>query len=95
MSDVKTDYKFLLPSYPYFTVSSTKKETAVYHRRSFLLLAEGHAVGALILSGVALVGAHHDLIQRAVVLLFPVMCTLVDGAFDGLVGMAVHSNSLL
>ena len=60
-----------------------------------LLLAEGHAVGALILSGVALVGAHHDLIQRAVVLLFTVMCTLVDGAFDGLVGMAVHSNSLL
>ena len=60
-----------------------------------LLLAEGHAVGALILAGVALVGAHQDPVQRAVVLILSVVCTLLDGAFDALVGVAVHENCLL
>ena len=55
-----------------------------------LLLAEGHAVGALVLGGVALMGAHHDAVQGAVVLLFTMVCALVYGAFDGLVGMTVH-----
>ena len=63
--------------------------------RNGLPLAEGHAVGALVLGGVALVGAHHDLVQGAVVLLFTVVCTLMDGALNGLVGMTVHKNSLL
>ena len=59
--------------------------------RDPLLFAEGHAVGALILGGVSLVGAHTDLVQRAVVLIFAVVCAGAHGAFDGLVGMAVHS----
>ena len=63
--------------------------------RTALLLAEGHAVSALVLGGICLMGTHHDLIQRAVVLLIAMMCTLADSAFDGFVGMAVHKNSLL
>ena len=55
-----------------------------------LLFAEGHTVGALILGGVALVGAHHNAVQGAVILLFAVMGALVHRTFDGLIGMTVH-----
>ena len=58
-----------------------------------LLLSEGHAVGALILSGVALVGTHHDLIQGAVVLVVAVVGAGAHGAFDGFVGMAIHKKA--
>ena len=60
-----------------------------------LLLAEGLAVGALVCSGIHLVGAHQNLIQRTVVLVTAVMGALLDGAFDALVGMTVHDFSLL
>lgn len=58
-----------------------------------LLLAEGHAVGALILSGIALVGAHTDLAQSAVVAALGVVGALIDGTFDALV--LVHTKNLL
>ena len=38
-------------------------------------------------------GAHQDLIQRAVVLVAAVMSTLLDGTFDTLVGMTVHKKA--
>ena len=60
-----------------------------------LLLAEGFAVGALILGGVHLVGAHQDLVQRTEVLVAAVVCALLDGAFNALVGMTVHRFFLL
>ena len=74
-----------------------KKKIAVKHHRNlvFLLLTEGHAVGALIHSGVCLMSAHHDTLQRAVVLVGTVVCTLSNGAFDALVGIAIHSLFLL
>ena len=53
-------------------------------------LAEGLAVGALVLGGVSLVGTHLDTVQRAVVLGVAVVCAGLDGAFDALVCMAVH-----
>ena len=58
-----------------------------------LLLAEGHAVGALVHGGAALVGAHQNTLQGAVVLAVTVMGAAADGALDALVGMAVHSCS--
>ena len=60
-----------------------------------LLFAEGLAVGALVHGGVCLVGTDHDPIQRAVVLVLAVVCALGNGAFDALVGIAVHSFDLL
>ena len=58
-------------------------------------LAEGLAVGALIHGGVDLVGAHQNPVQRAIVLAFTVMGALAHGAFNALVGMAIHSFFLL
>ena len=58
-----------------------------------LLLAEGHAVGALLLGGIGLVGAHTDLVQRAVILVLAVVGAGAHGAPDGLVGMAVHKEA--
>ena len=58
-----------------------------------LLLAEGHAVSALVLSGVTLVGAHQNLVQRAVVGVLGVMGAGLDGALDAFVG--IHKNDLL
>ena len=55
-----------------------------------LSLAEGLAVGALLHGGVHLMGTHHDLVQRAVVLGVAVVSALLDGAFDALVGIVVH-----
>lgn len=55
-----------------------------------LLLAEGHAVGALVNSGIHLVGAHQDLVQGAVIFVAAMMGTLCDGTLNTLVGMAIH-----
>ena len=38
---------------------------------------------------------HQNLIQRTVVLTLAVVCALLNGTFDALVGMAVHSCFLL
>ena len=40
-------------------------------------------------------GAHQDLVQRAVVLSVAVVSAGLDGAFDTLVGIAVHCDILL
>ena len=63
--------------------------------RKQLLLAEGLTVGALVLGGVHFVGTHKDPVQRTVVLILAVIGTLLDGAFDALVGMTVHGIFLL
>ncbi len=60
-----------------------------------LFLSEGHTVGALVNSGVALMGAHQDLLQGAVVCLVTMMCALLYGTLDALVGIAIHSPFLL
>ena len=57
-----------------------------------LLLAEGHAVGALVNSRVCLVGADQNAVQRAVVFAVAVVCALLDGTFDGLVCMTIHNE---
>lgn len=58
-----------------------------------LLLVEGHAVGALVLGGIALVGANQNGIQRAVVLGSAVVGALAYGTLDALVGVTVHKRS--
>lgn len=60
-----------------------------------LLLAEGHAVGALVNSGIHFMGTHHDFIQGAVVFVLTMVGTLLDGTLDALVCMTVHRKSLL
>ena len=58
----------------------------------FLLFAEGHAVGALILSGVCLVGTNQNTIQRAVVLAVAVVAAAVYAAADGVVSEVTMSK---
>ena len=58
-----------------------------------LLLAEGHAVGALVYSGIGFMGTHQNTVKRTVVLAAAVMGTLADSAFNGFVRMTIHSNS--
>ena len=58
----------------------------------FLLLTEGHTVGALVLLGIAFVGAHQDPLQGAVVAGVGVVGTLGNGALDTLVDV-VHVGS--
>jgi hypothetical protein len=60
-----------------------------------LFLLEGQAVGALIHSGVCFMGTDHNTLQGAVVCFVAVVCALSYGAFDALVGLAVHSPFLL
>ena len=60
-----------------------------------LLLAEGLAVGALIHSGILLVGAHHDAVQRTVVFGVAVVSAGLDGTFDALVCVGIHNLDLL
>ena len=60
-----------------------------------LSLTEGLAVGALVLSGICFVGADQNAIQRAVVLAVTVVSTGLNGAFNTLVGIAVHVFLLL
>ena len=60
-----------------------------------LLLAEGHAVGALVHSGVTLVGAYQNAVQSAVVGILTVVSALMNGAFNTLVCLAIHNQFLL
>ena len=84
------------PSYCFLSFSSRKIAAAVAAANPVtLLLAEGHAVGAGILSRIALMGAHQDTIQRTVVLLVTMVCTGAHSAFNALVGVAVHGFFLL
>ena len=57
-----------------------------------LLLAEGHAVGALVHGGIGLVGTHQDAVQGTVVGAVAVISTLGNGTLDALVGVAVHDS---
>ena len=57
------------------------------------LLAEGHAISALLLGRVGLVGTHQDAVQRAVVGLVAVVSAGLDSALDALVGILVHVRS--
>ena len=59
-----------------------------------LLARKGKTVGALIHSGIALMCANFDLVQRAVVLQIAMMGALTDGAFNCLVCIAVHFFNL-
>ena len=72
-------------------VRPTSRRTLTFQEN--LLLAEGHAVGALILGRIALVGTNTDLVQGAVVLVFTMMGTLVDSTFNALVCVVVHDIS--
>ena len=56
---------------------------------------EGLAVGALVLGGVVLVGAHRDPVQGAVVLRAAVVLALLDGAGDTAVGSGVAAKGLV
>ena len=78
-------------------VKGRKKENAAASAAAFmrLSLAEGLAVSALILSGVCFVGAHQNAVQRAVVLAVAVVSAGLNGAFDALVSITVHSSFLL
>ena len=60
-----------------------------------LLLAEGLAVSALVLSGICFVRTHQNTVQRAVVLAIAMVCAGLNGAFDALIGIIVHVFFLL
>ena len=60
-----------------------------------LLLAEGLAVGALIHGRICFVGTHQNLVQGAVVFGVAVIGAGLNGAFDALISMAIHSRFLL
>ena len=66
-----------------------------WRKRGNSLPVEGHAVGALIHSGIALVGTHQNPVQGAVILAAAVMGALMHGAFNGLVGVTIHNRNLL
>ena len=72
-----------------------KNAAAVAAAFMLLSLAEGLAVSALIHSRIGLVGTHQNLVQSAVVLALAMVCALVNGALDALVGIAVHGHFLL
>ena len=74
-----------------------KKKAAAWgcHGGIKLLFPEGHAVGTLVHGGIGLVGAHQNPVQGAVVLIFAVVCALMNSAFDALVCVAIHIDILL
>ena len=82
---------------PYHTIfwcnRQAKKKDGGFMPPPKLLLAEGLAVGTLIHSGILLVSTHQDSIQGAVVFRIAVISTLLNGAFDALVCLAVHNIS--
>ena len=78
-------------SYHICEKKSIKKGRVLYAPYKESLLAEGHAVGALIHGGITLVGAYQNAIQSAVVSILTVVSTLMHGAFNALVCLAIHN----
>ena len=72
------------------TVKRRKSATAVAAALYCLLLTERLAVRALVHGGVCFVSAHHDAVQRAVVLGIAMVSALLNGAFDALVCVTIH-----
>jgi len=70
-----------------------EKDRGGFPPRLSLLFPEGHAVGALVLGGIALVGTHLDALQRTVIIGVAVIGALLDGAGDALVCIVVHRGS--
>ena len=56
----------------------------------FLLHTEGLAVGALVLGGVCLVGAHQDPLQRTEIGILTMVSALLNGTLNALVCVAIH-----
>ena len=79
----------------FLSIRQEKKAAAGFCRSRCLLLPERLAVSALIHREICLVGTHQDLVQGAVVLVLTVISTLLDGTFDTLVCVTIHSNFLL
>ena len=81
--------------FPLFRQEKNRKRRHIAAAVGDLLLAEGHAVGALILGGVLLMGANLNALQRAVVLGVTVVGAALHGAGDALVCVAIHILFLL
>jgi hypothetical protein len=79
----------------YYFVLLNKNGTPEDVPLSYLLLAEGLTVSTLICSGVCFVGTHLDSIQRAVVIIFAVIGTLLNSAGNALVCTTAHCFFLL
>ena len=60
-----------------------------------LFFTERHAISALILRRIALVGTNQNSLQRAVVCFVAVMCALMNSTLNTLVCIAVHNDLLL
>ena len=67
-------------------------DPALHAIKVSLLLTERLAVGTLIHCGVCLVSTHQDALQGTEVCILAVVCALLNGAFNALVCMAVHSH---
>ena len=65
----------------------------VFTPPKILLHPEGLAVGTLVHSRVALVGAYQNAVQGAVIYIVAVVGALVNSAFDALVCVVVHNSS--
>lgn len=78
-----------------FSVKKNLIAAAVATAIFLLLLAEGHAVSALIHGGIGLMGTYQDPLQGAVIGSVAMMGALLDGALDALVCVAIHSLFLL
>ena len=61
----------------------------------FSLCAEGLAVGALVSSGIGLMGTNQDPLQTAEVRILAVMGALLNGTLNALVCMTIHGVLLL
>ena len=84
-SIIKTNYQFVK--------YGKRKAAADAAAKDELLLTEGLAVSALVNSGVGLMGTYKNSIQRTEVFGVAVISALLNGAFDALVGVAVHNDS--
>ena len=79
-----------LPYHNGYLLPRQDKIAAANAAAARLLLAEGLTVGALVHGRVSLMATNQDSIQRAEVLSVAVVCTLLNGALDALIGIAIH-----
>ena len=83
---VKGKIRRQLPPYRFFPVTGVPSNRFP----SALLLAEGLTVGALIHSGICLVGTYQNAVQRTEIGILTVMGALLDSTLNALIGVTIH-----
>ena len=77
----------------YINIYLKGRGSFILPRPPVLFFTEGHTIGTLVHSGIALMGTHQNTVQRTEVGIHAMMGTLRNGTFNSLICVTIHCCS--